>query len=60
MERLSLDNMEFAKISKEEALWLERDFEEDEIWKAIFDLGRDKAPGLDGYPSPSFNNFGES
>lgn len=57
LERPSLDNMEFSKLNKEEALWLERNFEEEEIRKAIFDLGRDKAPGPNGYPMAFFQHF---
>lgn len=30
-------------------MWLERNFEEEEIRTAAFDHGGDKAPGLDGY-----------
>ncbi|RWR81219.1 hypothetical protein CKAN_00989300 [Cinnamomum micranthum f. kanehirae] len=48
-ERPSLDNLGFSNLSEENFLWLERNFEEEEIRTAVFDRGEDKAPGLDGY-----------
>lgn len=59
MKRPTLDNMEFPKQSTEEALWLESDFEEEEIQKAVFDLGRDKARALMAARRLSFSRFGE-
>ncbi|KAJ9557995.1 hypothetical protein OSB04_012609 [Centaurea solstitialis] len=39
----------FKKISAEEAIELERPFEEGEIWAAIKDCGSYKSPGPDGF-----------
>ncbi|CAL9004761.1 unnamed protein product [Prunus brigantina] len=36
-------------ISGEEAVWLERPFEEEEVKRAVFDCGTDKSPGPDGF-----------
>lgn len=51
MVRSLLNKLEFASIVDENACWLERAFEEDEVRAAVvFDLGRDKAPRPDGFP----------
>lgn len=52
-----LDNLDFACIGEESAQWMEREFEEEEICKAVFDLGREKAPGPDGFPVAFFQIF---
>ena len=36
-------------IDKEDASELVKEFSDEEIWKAINDLGKDKAPGPDGF-----------
>ncbi len=48
--RLLLDGLAFSSISPEEASWLERPFEEEEICKVVSNMNGDKAPGLDGFP----------
>uniref|UniRef100_A0A2N9IM68 30S ribosomal protein S13, chloroplastic n=1 Tax=Fagus sylvatica TaxID=28930 RepID=A0A2N9IM68_FAGSY len=45
-----LDGLSFSSISPEEASWLERPFEEEEICKVVSNMNGDKAPGLDGFP----------
>ena len=40
-----LGGIAFTSISLDDALDLEKDFTEDEVWKAIIDLGHEKAPG---------------
>jgi len=39
----------FYSIDVEEALWLERDFEESEVFEVVKTLNDDKAWGLDGF-----------
>lgn len=39
----------FRKIAKKEAEFLERPFEEEEIWQAIKSCGNNKSPGPDGF-----------
>ena len=43
-ERPYLGNLAFEVIGEEEAKWLERKFEEEEVRQAVFDLAGDKAP----------------
>lgn len=39
--------------------YLERPFTLEEVKKAVFDLGSDKAPGPDGFPMMFFKTFWE-
>lgn len=55
--RPSLDNLEFARFEIEEAQWIERRFEEEEVRAAIFALAGDKALGPDGFPMAFFQRF---
>lgn len=54
-----LDNLEFALINEAEADRLEKAFEEEEVKAAVFALGRDKAPGPNGFPLEFFRLFWE-
>ena len=45
-----LDGLSFSLISPEEAAWLERPFEEEEISNVVSNMNGDKAPGPDGFP----------
>ena len=47
--RLFLGGIAFNAISLEDARDLVEDFTEDEVWKAITELGKEKAPGPDGF-----------
>ena len=47
--RLVLDDVEFSSILMENAIWLDRPFEEEEVFGVINDFNGDKAPGLDGF-----------
>lgn len=38
----------YDSIGLDDALQLEKDSLEEEVWDAIYDLGKDKAPRLDG------------
>lgn len=49
-----LNNLAFANLTEESVAWLERTFEEEEVRAVVFYLGRDKAPGLDGFPMVFF------
>ena len=40
-----LDEVEFSTISKEEAVWLDRPFEEDEVYGVIQDCKGNKSLG---------------
>ncbi|XP_020420593.1 uncharacterized protein LOC18774736 [Prunus persica] len=44
-----LEGLNWNAISVEEAEWLERPFEEEEVKRAVFDCGIDKSPGPDGF-----------
>jgi hypothetical protein len=48
--RPSLDGLSFSSISPEEASWLERPFEEEEISQVVRNMNGYKAPGPDGFP----------
>lgn len=56
-DRPSLNNVDFARLSVEIVLWLERDFEEEEVSFAVFDLGGDKAPRPNRFPIAFFQRF---
>ena len=48
-ESWSVEGLDWSPISEESALRLDSPFTEEEISKAIFQLDRDKASGLDGF-----------
>jgi exonuclease III len=50
-----LDGLHFSSISSDEAGWLERPFEEEEIFQAVSKMNGDKAPGPDGFPMSFFH-----
>jgi hypothetical protein len=52
--RPRVDGLSFSSIDAEERLWLERDFEEQEVWDVVRDLNGDKAPGPDGFTMAFF------
>ena len=51
-----LDDVEFYCISKENALWLDRPFDEKEEFGVISDFKGDKAPGSDGFSMAFFHS----
>jgi hypothetical protein len=44
----------FHSIDANESIWLERDFEEQEVWEVVRELNGDKASGLDGFTMAFF------
>uniref|UniRef100_A0A2N9GA24 Reverse transcriptase domain-containing protein n=1 Tax=Fagus sylvatica TaxID=28930 RepID=A0A2N9GA24_FAGSY len=50
-----LDGLHFSSITSDEACWLERPFEEEEIFQAVSNMHDDKAPGPDGFPMSFFH-----
>ncbi|XP_026409970.1 uncharacterized protein LOC113305077 [Papaver somniferum] len=48
--RPDLEGIDFDSITATKAIILDSDFNEDEVVRAIRDLGNDKAPGPDGFP----------
>lgn len=49
-----MDNLGFNYIGVDQAQWLERPFEEEEVQGAVFDCGAGKALGPDGFPTSFF------
>ena len=51
-----LDDVEFSSISVEDASWLDRPFEEEEVFGVINDFNGDKALGPDGFSMAFFQS----
>ena len=49
-----LDDVDFSSISVEDASWLDRPFEEEEVFEVINDFNGDKAPSPDGFSMAFF------
>ena len=49
-----LDGVEFSCILEEDAHWLDRPFDEEEVFGVISDFKGDKAPGPDGFSMAFF------
>jgi len=56
VNRLVLDDVEFSRISEEDAIWLDRPFDEDEVYGVIHGFNGDKAPGPDGLSMAFFQS----
>lgn len=56
-ERPLLNNLVFNSIGGDNAHWLLRPFEEEEVSHAVFDFAGDKSPGPDGFPMAFFQRF---
>ena len=56
--RPKLDGIEFSMIPRDEALWLERPFDEEEVGGVLKAFNGDKAPGPDGFPMAFFSTAG--
>jgi hypothetical protein len=57
--RLRVDNLEFEVLSVDEAVGLEKPFEEREVREVVKGLDRDKAPGPDGFSLAFFQDCWE-
>ena len=57
VDRLVLDDMEFSRISEEDALWLDRPFDEEEVYGVINGFNGDKAPGPNGFSMTFFQSY---
>ena len=51
-----LDDVEFGRISEEDALWLDRPFEEEEVFGVVSGFNGDKSPGPDGFSIAFFQS----
>ena len=51
-----LDDVEFSRISEEDDIWLERPFDEEEVFGVINGFNGDKASGLDGFSVSFFQS----
>ena len=54
--RPRMDNQVFSSIDEEEKMWLERDFEEMEVWEVVKGIDGDKALGPDGFTMAFFQS----
>jgi hypothetical protein len=50
-----VEGLSFLSIDEDESIWLERDFEEKEVWDVIRELNGDKAPGPDSLTMAFFS-----
>ena len=48
--------MQFGRISEEDALWLDRPFEEDEVFGVVSGFNGDKSPAPDGFSMTFFQS----
>jgi hypothetical protein len=44
-----LDGLSFDSIGEDDTIWLERAFEEDEVFEVVKALNSDKGPDLDNF-----------
>ena len=57
VHRPLLDDVAFSRISEEDASWLDRPFDEDEVFGVVHDFNGDKASGLDGFTMAFFQSY---
>ena len=55
VNRPVLDDVEFSRISEEDAIWLDRPFDEDEVYRVIHGFNGDKTPSSDGFSMAFFS-----
>lgn len=53
--RPTLDGIQFSTFDEGEADWLERRWDEDEVFEVVCSLNGDKAPGPDGFTLAFFH-----
>ena len=51
-----MDEVVFSSLSEEDVNWLDRSFEEDEVFRVVQDFNGDKAPGPDGFSMAFFQS----
>lgn len=54
--RPRVDGISFSSIDVDVCLWLERGFEEQEVWEVVREMNGDKAPGPDGFSMAFFQH----
>jgi len=52
-----VDALYFSPIDAEKGTWLEREFEEQEVWEVVCNLNGDKASGPNGFTMASSSFF---
>ena len=55
VHRPLLDDIAFSRISEEDASWLDRPLDEDEVFGVVHDFNGDKAPGPDSFTMAFFS-----
>jgi hypothetical protein len=50
-----VDDLSFLSIDADESIWLEREFEKQEVWKVVRGLNGYKALGPDGFTMAFFS-----
>ena len=56
VHRPLLDDIAFSRISEEDASWLDRPLDEDEVFGVVHDFNGDKAPGPDSFTMAFFQS----
>ena len=56
VHRPILDEVVFSSISEEDASWLDKPFDEDEVFGEVHDFNGDKAPSPDGFTMAFFQS----
>jgi hypothetical protein len=54
--RPKMENQAFSSIDEEDKMWMERDFEEVEVWEVVKGMDGDKALGPDGFTMAFFQS----
>ena len=57
VHRPLLDDIAFSRISKEDASWLDRPLDEDEVFGVVYDFNGDKASGPDSFTMDFFQSY---
>ena len=52
-----MDEVVFSRISEEDATWLDRPFDEDEVFGVVHDFNGDKVPGPNGFTMAFFQSY---
>jgi hypothetical protein len=57
--RPRVDGVSFLSIDADEIIWLEREFEDEEVWDVVRHMNGDKAPGPNGFTMAFFQKCWE-